>query len=365
MKVSAKDLIEVVRLVGNVPARSGILSSEFLRIESTGQQLQISLAAEMFSVGYIKATVPDAAGFEFYAERKMLVAFILAARNPKDTDTFDFQHQPEDRILQVRYKRRRARLRGVDAITGYQRLPHLKTRQIALSSDQLGVLKTVRGYAPDDPTLEGLNCVYLRKGVGMLATDRVSAMLARDQSISITVPIPVMLPDVMDSSGVTGVCTHEDGTVVKFDRGYVYQGLNKKCATDFPADQVIKLFVEAAKLRPTLELSGTTFGLMIDRVASYVSAGKDETLVEWVGKSGDNFVYVSAESGQGDFREQVHLTGKLHGSVGGKLSLRRLLPLVTICRNHGLRICTTDSLPYYFFRIQNSPIQMIHSKIIR
>lgn len=343
MRLLANKLRDALSIISLVPSRAGIMPSEFVRMSAAKGQLTLALAAELF--GEVPLASIDLVGetWVFFAERRLLSAFVNACNDAKDTDEIVLEFVPpldlaSTGTLKIKYKRRRAVLQGIQGIqeiTGYGRNSGKDMSPITLTDEHKALIRLAAKYAPMDPTAADLNCVYLLKGHAVQSSNQVVIFSATDLSVPLTMPFPLMLPELLSNQAITGIQVGDKGTRITFTSGYLFQLINEKCRTDFPSKKILGYVADAAKIPILLSFKPGDLLTILQRLQTYTSssAGSVEVTVQCKGTAGKRVVVLTSKATQGYFNENMTIDQPLAADMTCEWPLAHLLPFTEFVSN--------------------------------
>jgi hypothetical protein len=327
MRIDAKTLVQAVEAIGLVPARAGIVASEFIRLRYSNQRLKLALAAEAFGETSAKGegTLGDSKEWEFHVDRTLFEPFVLAS---KDSRKGQFKFVVVGKKLLVKYGRRRAKFNPVDSVAGYATPPSMDGHSVNLSSEQKALLQLASKYATQDPTMANFNCVYLKKGSGVLAASGPSIIHVIDPSVPVNVPLPLLLVSILSSPRDFKIDFVKKMVRLRSDCGAICQSINEKALEEFPAKPLLKQLDAAQEFPLQFSIKATSLLSAIKRQEAIIQGSVKRDLVARLSaKAGEKWVHIACSAPQGKFTERVLLLRPPKTDVDCELMMSQLLPL--------------------------------------
>jgi hypothetical protein len=327
VRVDAKPLVKCVEAIGLVPARAGIVASEFIRVRYDKQRLRLALAAEAFGEMGVRCEgvldVPK--DWEFHVDRTLFEPFVLAS---KDSSKSLFKFTINDQKLLVKCGRRSARFNPVDAVAGYAIPPGKEGVPVKLSTEQRSLLQLASKYATQDPTMANYNCVYLKRNNGVLAASGPSIIHVVDSTVAITVPLPLLLVNILASSQEFRIDFIKKMVRLRTACGAICQTINQKALTEFPAKSLLKQLDGAEDFPLQFSIKAVSLLSAIKRQEAIIQGSVKRDLVARIRASaGDKWISITCSAPQGKFTERVLLASATSSDVDCELMMSQLLPL--------------------------------------
>lgn len=330
MVINTGSLLAAIDAISLVPSRSGILPSEFFKLEKKGDKLYFSLASEVYGRTFAKGAVQmDEKDWVFYVDRNALTPFVSAPTvGPRRAFKFSVTGVvAEKKQLVVVHGKRKATFQAISEVKGYATFSG-KGKLLTLTPEHRAMLYIASKYATADPTLAHLNCVYLVKKKYALASNQSVIFRAADPIIPETIPFPLMISGLFGSDKVNAITLTPDVVKLEMTNGYLCQTISTAAAKDFPQKKILSEFAKSDSFKNSFELRGRTFFRAIARMGSYLSGTVNRDMVVTVeGGKGDRLLVLEGTAPSGKFREIVRLASRLEQTIKIEWLLESLLPL--------------------------------------
>lgn len=343
MKIESKDLLRAVEILDRVPMRTGIQSSEYVKLTGTKDgQLSLALASDL--VGVVSIPVQDPQEFTFFVERKLFVPFVNAAKGHDKPFTLAVAKD----ALSLRERKRSVRYQAVDAMKGYSDASSQKEKQIKIAKEHLAELKLAAKYASADSLAPELSCVWLdEKNSAVCATNKFSVFLSQAK-VEASGPIPATFPELLADSAKVKVSP--EGARIVYPEGYLFQSFNEKALKAFPHKTILSTIQAAGKWKLRLSLPAKKMVEALQRLASYVNgASSDETIIQVQAKDGDPVLRFSTKATQGQFSEELKLAKAPTGTWEADWLLPSIRPFLEATdAKADLLVRWNDDTPFFF-----------------
>lgn len=337
--ISASALIQAISIIDLIPARAGITSSEFIQLEKKKNKLYFSLASEVYGTIYAKAVTFEDGDWKFHIDRTSLVPFILAAVNFTSPADFiiSLEEKKKAKVLVIKSGRRKVIFNEISFIAGYPGYEDIKIgKAIPLDSRQRRLLQLASRYATSDPTLSYINCVKLKRDVGVMASNRITLFYAENKTLPISVPLPLLVLKLVDNENVNSIEVDKNVIKLLFRQGFICQAINDVAVKDFPDKQLIKQFNSGNKYTSQFSIRSTTFLKAIDRLETYIrGVVARELLVSLKIDKNTTKLLLYCDTPQGRFSETVKTIVKAKSDINCEWLLTSLTPLVEFMKNLG------------------------------
>jgi len=301
VKIDTQALLTAVAILENVPSRTGIQSSEYVKLECAGDTLRLLLASDL--VGAVSVPVTEPTPFSFFVERRLLFPFVNAAKGHDKPFTATYAGG----CLTLKERKRSVKYQGVDAMKGYTDVSPSKEKTIKLEKAHLAELRLAARYASFDSLAPELSCVWMDEAGGAIcATNKFSVFSSRVK-VAGSGPIPFIFPDLLNEESKVKVSS--EGARIVYPSGYLFQSFNEKALKNFPHKQITATIAAAEKWKLRLQLPAKKMVEALQRLALYVNgASSDETIIRVTAKAGDATLRFSTAAAQGHFSETITLS---------------------------------------------------------
>jgi hypothetical protein len=329
MVINTGSLIAAIDAISLVPSRSGILPSEFFKLEKRGPKLYFSLAAEVYGRTFAKGAVEmKEKDWVFFVDRNALTPFVTAPTvGPRRAFKFSIVGEGDKKRMVVVHGKRKATFQSITEVKGYATFSG-KGKLLTLTPEHRAMLYIASRYATADPTLAHLNCVYMVKKKYALASNQSVIFRAADKVIPQTIPFPLMVSGMFGSDKVNAITITPDVVKLEMTNGYLCQTISTAASKDFPHKKILSEFSKSDDFKSSFELRGRTFFRAIARMGSYLSGTVNRDMVVVIeGNKGDKILVLEGTAPSGKFREVVRLAVPLAQDIKIEWLLESLLPL--------------------------------------
>lgn len=342
MKIAVDALLEAVSILDRVPTRTGIASSEFVRLVSKKGMLHLSLASDL--VGNAKVPIEDPQDFTFFVERRLLFPFLSPSKGRNKPFTLSLDGDG----LQIQEGRRKGRYGAVDAQKGYSSGVPDGEKEVKISDTLKEELRLAAKYASVDQLAPELACVWLdAKRNGVYATNKFSVFFAETE-VKSTGPLPGSFPELL--SGSTSVMVSAEGARILFPSGWLSQSFNEKALKEFPRKS-IDASLEAAKgWKSRLKIQAGKLMDALTRLGGYVAgASSDETVINVVCRKGDAVLDLVSQATQATFKEAIKMPEPQKADWSAIWLLPSIRPFLEACDPKAeLTVRWDEDSPYLF-----------------
>lgn len=328
--ISAEEILKAVDAIDMVPTRAGIVPSEFIQLEKKNKKLYFSLAAEVYGKTFAKSRQSDGDDWIFHVDRLSFVPFVKVAELFKSPADFQLnvETKKDAKRLIVKAGRRKVAFNSISFIQGYPSYGVNNAVAIPLTKRQKDLLALASKFATSDPTLAYINCVYMEKGLGILASNRISLFKGDNKEIPISVPLPILLLSLIDSKRVRSVEVAKNAVKLVLDCGNIYQAINATAKTDFPLKQISKQFVRGTDYPVQFKVKAGVFLKALLRLELYVKGVVARELFVYAkGIKGEDKLTLYCDTPQGRFTENVSMIDKAKNDFTCEWRLPFLTPL--------------------------------------
>lgn len=327
MKINAKELKQALRTVGMIPSRTGVTSSEYIRIKNRDSLLTLSLASE--AIGRGTAKTDDAKSWMFYADRKLLDTFVS---NVGDDSEITFSATPKG--MQVRARRRSATFQPVSPASGYGDMVKLgleKAAPVTLDDEQRAAVALALKYAPPDTAAPNLSCVYLA-GDHVLASNGYITFAASAKIGARSIALPVFYSQLLQEPSLARLLVLKgQGCCFEFSNGKIFQPLNQE-AESFPHAAVLSHLEKGAKQKERITADATVLAEALTRMGKFVgSTDERDAVIAAAVRKGETYCTLSLAASQCEVKEQVKLVKPATEDWDTKLALPYLSWFASAC----------------------------------
>lgn len=318
VEVDKDILVNAIKVFEMIPMRSGVPSSDYIRIIPTQKYLEMALSSSVSAVLRINCSAELGKG-PYWIDRRLLIPFVLMGDKWKGS----FHLVVEDSMLKVKQGSRQAELAlRADPIDGYGVWKDLSSlKEMRLTEDVKGLLIASNNCSTADPALKHLNCVYIG-GQTVLATNQTVMFAGTSKSKSSNnIPFPVGIIPLLSNTLVKGVIIDKDLVMLDCGCGYVQGTVSDEAKKNFPKKEIVKQINDSQSLPLLGKIPSVRLAKMLKRLAEYLSGVKRE---DWQLKLefSENKMRAVVKIRQGEFEEKMDVDGlKQEGQVEWPLEL--------------------------------------------
>lgn len=332
-QVSRETLLRTLEILEQVPARSGITSSEFYQVEKLGKaSTRWTLASDATGSLDIAGIGEWPKAGAFYLNRKTFTPFAQVAREIKNKKPFVFKLS--GKALIVRHGRRKAVFNTQPTVDGYpEKLSSNSLNRVELSDHAKGLIYCARDCASIDQLTPELSCVYVHPGksaINVFATNQ--KVLYRAHSKTATefkeaVPFPLFLVTLLGSRYLKAVEWKKGLVVLQFPGGEIWQPVSAK-AMHFPFESISSHIALGSRKSVLFRVESRRLALALQRLGLYLQAVKREDwLLQLRGKQGEQELQLSTEIAHVKFTERVLIDGTIGEDFTLDWPLDQLIPV--------------------------------------
>lgn len=276
--IKKDELIDAIRILGLVPERAGIPSSDYFRVIPRKKMLEIAISSSVTAVVRIAVSesVEDL-DKPFFIDRRILTPFVLAGKDFRS----DFQvgTKVQDKWV-INQGRRQAELSvRTDGITGYMDWKdHKSLKEIKLTEELRRMLMVSNTCSTEDPSLQHLNCVYLG-GKLVLATNQTVIFVGAGGDSTLKFPFPLGVIPLLGESVVQAVGVEGEKVILDCKYGYVEGTVSAIAQQKFPKDAILHQIENAEKWPVVAKLPAEKLSKVLGRLTTYLGGVKKESWV--------------------------------------------------------------------------------------
>lgn len=320
-----------------MPARPGILSSEFFQIIAKGNGvLNFSIASEIKGEYNVKGKGKWPCEENYYLDRRVFIPFVLEAGNIKSDAPFVFSYAKKS--LLVRNGKRKARFDGQPPLKGYgfednERDKKIKSR-LELTAHARFLIHCALNCAANDHATPQLKCVYVQpvgKVVNIYATNRTILYQAKSKDQikpPIPIPFPLFLVGLLEEEAITEVQWRETYVALVFPQGQIWQSVSSSARKKFPHSSIDFYIKKSHKAPDLFDIPTKKFAQVISRLGIYLGAvRRQDWLLTIEGERGAKELTLTSVVPQTTFHEKLALESALKTSFKMNWPLDMLLPV--------------------------------------
>ncbi len=324
MKISAEALKTALAIVDHVPAHSGMLASQFIRMQATGSALRMNLTGLLIAEATITAIEQKKVEKWTLVLERGVVASFLSSLSNKTTVDLSVADKGGTCHAVITAKGRKLEVDSMADVTGYESWAGAESEKSSVI--KLNTLKADMGmitqFSPMVAAAEHWSSLVLVKGYGALATDTVLLVAILDESTTKSALLPPLIARTANEAGAGDVVSGETGYGVKFETGYIYQG-KQYALKDYPVDGVRKIVDQAISAKPAFRLSAPKLAETLAYLKAFASDGANTQATLTASKEKQTITAVVALPNGTTHRT---LQGTVEADAAVKLPLLRTLP---------------------------------------
>lgn len=333
-QVSRETLLQTLEILEQVPARLGITSSEFYRVNKLENgKTRWTIAADATGTLDVAGTgVWPIPGSYFFLNRKVFTPFVQVAKELKNKSPFEFTLNGKSVI--VRHGRRKAVFHSQPTVEGYaDKLSGNSLNRIELSDHAKGLVYCARDCASGDSLTPELNCVYVSPGkstINVYASNQKIQYRAHSKTteqFKEAIPLPLFLVTLLGSRYLKAIEWKKGLVVLRFPGGEIWQPVSVK-ATEFPRASIAEHIISGSKQPVLFRVESRRIALALQRLGLYLQAIRRE---DWVlqlrGKKGSQELELHTEIAHSSFREKVQVDGIIGEDFTLDWPLDQILPV--------------------------------------
>lgn len=355
----AADVLAQLESLALVTQRTGIASSEYIRLKVNGKtkSLTMTLSSETRAEHRIKPHKADGSDeWCFYVERGLFVAFMNIAKS-NVTAPVKFVCVP-NKLLSISHGRRKADFKSMSEIMGYDSPSIADAIDVTLSKTFRTTVSLAGAFVSDAKDDDHLRCVYLT-GTHALAQNKASVIKMPCKS-SYVGPVDPKFVSFMRNPEEDKVQSTKRGLVVKFPAGYIFQAKDAACADRFPHEAITRSLKKLALNPVRFAIPSATEWSKVISFFKSVSMTSVDPILEVSGDKGDNKVKFSLKAMSVSFAESVTCE-PLKRDIKEEL---RLMPLLLMSPGKE-DVVTVRALPDSNYHVSYGKVQVAISRQVK
>ena len=315
-------MLQAIKVMDLVPARPGILSSEFYRLSATKKKGEVQFAVASEIKGEFTVTGEGRWPFEksFYLDRRVFTPFVLSAGDIKSDAAFHFKSLGKS--LSIRHGKRRAQFTGQPPLKGYgfetdEATQKVKAR-LVLTDRTRYLMRCALNCAGNDQSTPQLNCVFvLPKGsqLQVYAYNKVVQFraISKDRiTPELAIPFPLFLVSLLDNELLTEVQWKGTYVCLIFKQGMIWQPVSIPAKKKFPASTIDHFLEKGNELPITFEAPTRRLAAVVARLSMYLAAvRRQDWLLTLSGQQGTTEITMTSTVPQTVFKEKLTLDAPL------------------------------------------------------
>lgn len=365
-ELQKSDLEYALGIVLNVPAKSGVVSSEYIRFTKTTEGTLLTLAADIAGQAHLTDTFPFKK--PIYLDRRLFEPFVSAGRDLKGG--IYTLAMKKDGVLTVKHGSRVGIFSVHKKVSGYSDVPDYKKAQtMRIYESWTKIMQCAVACATDDPVTPQLNCVYVvpnEKNLILYASNTKVAFIGRGRTKKLPsspIAFPLLLASRIEGNDMESVTWDDKSATVSSERGCLWQPVKSAARKRFPQKDLDKLVADLKTLKPTLSISAEDMGIQTERLAGYLAAVSREDLVLRIKASKDD-KRAKLVSGTGEtlFTEHVTLLKPARADVNLQWPLDEVLPALEYSKNQGTAAIYVSEKGYSMYATEDISLLVARQK---
>lgn len=298
-----KDFIVAVDILSLIPQRTGIPSSDFVKVTPKKKSLEMALSSTVS--GVVRMPISSSLESEsFFIDRGLFQAFVQAGKSWKG----NFKMAVTEGKWLLRQGSRRVDLSmRAESVGGYGEWRNRDSgKEIKLSEDLRKLLLASNHCSTADPALPHLNCVYIG-GKLVLSTNLLSLFVGvRQKEDGLRIPFPVGVIPLLGDSLVKAVGVENDRVILDCGCGYIEGSISAVARKKFPKNDMVKKIQQGRGWPTIARLPAEKLAKVLSRLVGYLSNVKRE---DWMVEMtmADGFLKAVVKVQQAKFEEKVSL----------------------------------------------------------
>jgi len=265
MKIDTEEIRTAFKIVDMVDTQPGLLSSQFVRVESAKDTLKLSLTG--LCVGQASCPVAEAKDpWTWFVDRRVLGAFLSSSKAKTISVTLT-----KDALV-WQGGRQKITAAGMEAVTGYSEWkPSKDAQKLSLTAELRKELAVQAQYAPTTAAADYLSAIVVNKGYGVFASDSFVIVSHLDKTRPASLRLPVTLSSVLTATnGTPEALIEKDGAGVRYPNGYIYQPLNANCITNYPLKKIMSVIDGRLTTPAIVRIKAKAFADALSQIKAYI-----------------------------------------------------------------------------------------------
>ena len=340
-KVSKDALEASLNILFSVPARHGMETSEYLKIEKhKDNSAKLSLSSEMSGCSYLIGDKGCPLTEPIYLDRRMLSPFVSEG---KDLAPGYYKLKIHDGFAVLRHGRREGKYKSNKKAHGYLKSPSFSSASHLISEELGAILACARHVAVDDPVAPHLSCVYIKADGDSLKILSANAHQFFSSKIKIPkgfklrdVAMPLPLIDAVATENSVELLYSDKVAMLKFSSGVLWHPVKSEARKKFPYKIVDSMVKNGMKGDTLLTVDSNALHDCASRASSYMSSlSAEEVVLKLECQKGDPKVKIKCNTVGADFVEYIKIREVSKGDVAIEWPLRAILPILNYCAKSG------------------------------
>lgn len=338
--VPKKELEEAVFLITTVPTRSGVHSSEYIKMSKhDDKSASFSLTSEASGVAYLHSAEKYPFKHDIFLDRRLLEPFVTIG---KETKGADYIFSVEKDEVHIKHGHRRA-VYAKGKESKYLKAPkYSRKNKVDLDTQWGQLLKCAVACGTDDSVTPQFNCVFIvpnEKGAKLYSTNTTVAFIgeASKHSPPAKIAFPLMLASMSATEGVKRVEWDDKSATLVFDKGKLWQAVKIEARRNFPYKDIEEMEKALKKSHSAFVINASSLSAAAIRMNSYLAAVTREDLVlKMITKAKSKTMQLVCRTGSTMFSEQVALEHEAKKDYEIQWPLEEVLPALQFGKNDGI-----------------------------
>jgi hypothetical protein len=338
-ELSKIDLEYALRLVCNVPAKSGVVCSEYIRFSKHNSGTLLTLAADLAAQAFLSESFPFKKSL--YIDRRLFEPFVSAGKELKG-NTYTLAMK-KDGVLTIKHGSRVAVFAVHKKVSGYSDAPvYDKPQNTRIYESWTKIMQCAVACATDDPVTPTLNCVYVvpkEQHLILYSSNTKVVFVGKGRTKKLpksAIAFPLILASRLEGNDMETVTWDNKSACLSSERGTIWQPVKSAARKHFPYKDMDTLVDTFKTTKPVLSIAAEDMGIQAERIADYLAAVSREDLVLRIKASKDD-KRAKLVSGTGEtlFTEHLTLLKPARADVELHWPLDEVLPALEFSKNQG------------------------------
>lgn len=352
--LNKSDLEMALGIIQHVPAKNGVVSSEYIKVEKADQGTVFSLCADLSAQAVLQDEFPFSK--PLLIDRRLFEPFVNSGRELKG-DTYTFAMKKKG-ILTIKHGSRVAVFSVYRKVSGYSDPPQFDDQALSMRvyESWSKIMQCAIACATDDPVTPQFNCVYVvptgSKELLMYATNTKVIFKGRGTTKKPPkkpIAFPLILASKLEGLDMETVSWDDKSALIESERGHLWQAVKSAARKKFPVAELEKTITALKAGKPIMHVSSEELGLAAERMDMYLGAVSREDLVLNVTAEKDSLrAKLTAGTGDTVFTEYITLLKHARNDIDLHWPLDEVMPALEYAKNQGkAEIYATDNISMY------------------
>ena len=339
--VEREVLLDAIEVLGLVPSRPGIVTSEYILVKPGKSSIRLVLASEVYGFVDIKGSGKWPFPKNIYIDKRLFDPFVNAARNINSKSNFVFKKTGSNEIT-ITNGTRRAKLTTAEPKQGYIEIDKSKHNEIKISSQTNKMLLAAKECAEQETAKPEISCVYVNKDQ-IYATTGELHFRAKSHKFKLkkAIPFPTFIINLVANDKLKSIGTTSIEVILNFVNGKVWQTIPVAAKKKFPQKQIDKWFAQQTKeSKLAFVTKAEKFGTIVSRLVSYLNSVRR---LDWVltlkGRKGENKLdLIVPLGGHTQFKDRIRIENKVKKDFTVDWPLGKLFSILSVMASYDEKI---------------------------